>query len=200
VAAVTQKMLFLDLRESLMPSLFHANKVTYETGGRRLVFAGLAIALAAGVVVSFLAMLALCYRYGIRELELDWATRTTVSMLDNVKVLVDTPAEPGRWVRLFALVGAAIMLALVVCYHRFHWWPVHPIGYLTAYSSSMRILWFAFFVGWLANSLCMRYGGVVLFKKLRLFFIGLIIGDFLMGGLWAVVGLLSDASYLVLPD
>jgi hypothetical protein len=121
-------------------------------------------------------------------------------MLDNVKVLVETPADPGRWVRLFALVGAAIMLALVVCYHRLHWWPVHPIGYLTAYSSSMRILWFSFFLGWLANSLCIRYGGVALFKKLRLFFIGLIIGDFLMGGLWAVVGLLSDASYLVLPD
>jgi len=200
VAAVTQKMLFLDLRESLMPSLFHAGKVSYEVRGRRLVFIGLAVALAAGVIVSFLAMLALCYRYGIRELELDWATRTTVSMLDNVKVLVETPADPGRWVRLFALVGAAIMLALVVCYHRLHWWPVHPIGYLTAYSSSMRILWFSFFLGWLANSLCIRYGGVALFKKLRLFFIGLIIGDFLMGGLWAVVGLLSDASYLVLPD
>jgi hypothetical protein len=33
-----------------------------------------------------------------------------------------------------------------------------------------------------------------------MFFIGLIIGDFLMGGLWAVVGLVSDTSYRVLPD
>jgi len=200
VGAVTQKMLFLDLRESLMPSLFHAGKVTHEVKGRRLVFTGLVLALAGGVIVSFLAMLVLCYKYGLRELQLDWATRTTIATLDNVKVLVDSPAEPGHWVRLFTLVGGAIMLVLVVCYHRFHWWPVHPIGYLMAYSSSMRILWFSFFVGWLVNSLCMRYGGVVLFKKLRMFFIGLIIGDFLMGGLWAVIGLLSDASYLVLPD
>jgi hypothetical protein len=64
----------------------------------------------------------------------------------------------------------------------------------------MWILWFSFFVGWVCNALCMRYGGVVLFKKLRFFFIGLIVGDFLMGGLWAVYGLFSYASYQVLPS
>ena len=30
--------------------------------------------------------------------------------------------------------------------------------------------------------------------------IGLIIGDFLMGGIWAIIGLWGNASYLVLPD
>ena len=64
----------------------------------------------------------------------------------------------------------------------------------------MRILWVSFFIGWLSNTLCMRYGGVVLFKQLRYFFIGLIIGDFLMGGTWAVIGLFRDASYQVLPN
>jgi hypothetical protein len=63
----------------------------------------------------------------------------------------------------------------------------------------MWILWTSFFIGWLFNSLCIRYGGVVLFKKLRFFFVGLIIGDFLMGGIWAVIGFFCDASYQVLP-
>ena len=31
-------------------------------------------------------------------------------------------------------------------------------------------------------------------------FIGLIIGDFLMGGGWAIVGLFTGTSYQVLPD
>ena len=39
-----------------------------------------------------------------------------------------------------------------------------------------------------------------IFKKLQYFFIGLIIGDFLMGGGWALVGLFTDMSYQVLPD
>ena len=200
VAAVVQKVMFVDLRESLMPSLLHASKISAALKNRRLVAGGIVITLLAGIVVSLVAMLALCYKFGVRELQFDWATQTTLTVYDNVFALIESPLESGRWVMLFALLGAGLMLVLVVCYHRFYWWPIHPLGYLTAYSSAMRILWFSFFVGWLCNTLCMRYGGVVLFKRLRLFFVGLILGDFLMGGIWAVVGLFAGASYLVLPD
>jgi len=200
VAGVLQKMLFVDLRESLMPSLLHARKVTDKTANNRRIFMIIMLTLMAGIVVSFLAMLVLCYKFGVRELELDWATRTTVAVYDDIYSLIDTPVEPSKWVTIFTLAGACVMLGLVVCYHRFYWWPIHPIGYLTAYSSAMWILWFSFFLGWLCNALCMRYGGVVLFKKLRNFFIGLIIGDFLMAGSWAIYGLFSYSSYMVLPD
>lgn len=199
-AAVSQKMLFLDLRESLMPSLLHASKVTHGMKNRRMIFGGVLITLFAAVVVSILAMMILCYKFGIRELGLDWATRTTVAMYDNIYNLVETPVKPGRWVLTFIGIGALVMLILSICYHRFYWWPIHPIGYLTAYSWAMRVLWFSFFVGWACNALCMRYGGVVLFKRLQFFFVGLIIGDFLMGGGWAIVGLFSYASYQVLPS
>jgi hypothetical protein len=200
VAAVVQKVLFVDLRESLMPSLLHARKVTDESRNNRLIFLGIAITLVAGVVISLLAMLALCYKFGIRELELDWATRTTVAVYDNIYSVMESSAKPSDWVLIFSIAGAVIMLVLVICYHRFYWWPIHPIGYLTAYSSAMWILWFSFFVGWLCNALCMRYGGVNLFKKMRNFFIGLIIGDFFMAGTWAIVGLFKYSSYLALPN
>ncbi len=200
VAAVIQKVLFVDLRESLMPSLLHARKITNKSRNNRLIFLAIAGTLIAGVVISFLAMLALCYKFGMRELQLDWATRTTVALYDNIYGLVESPAKPGEWVLIFSVAGAVVMLILVISYHRFYWWPIHPIGYLTAYSSAMRILWFSFFIGWACNALCMRYGGVRLFKKLRNFFIGMIIGDFFMAGTWAIVGLFSYSSYLVLPD
>jgi hypothetical protein len=200
IAAVTQKVLFLDLRESLMPSLMHTRKLTQGIKGRTVVMAGIVLTLVAAVVISFTAMLALYYRFGVRELQMDWAIRTSIAVYENLYTLVDTPLQPGRWVLIFTAIGAAVMLVLVVCYHRFYWWPIHPIGYLTAYSSAMWTLWFSFFVGWLCNALCMRYGGVILFRRLRLFFMGLIIGDFLMGGAWAIVGLFTGSSYVVLPD
>ena len=200
IAGIVQKALFLDLRESLMPSLVHASRITEKIKQRRRLMTAISITLLLGVVVSFTAMLALCYKFGIRELGLDWASRTTLHTYENIVTLIETPPETSQWVRTFALVGAAVMVLLVVGYHRFFWWPLHPIGYLTCYSSAMRILWFSFFIGWLCNALCMRYGGVVLFKKIRYLFIGLIVGDFLMGGIWALVGLLSDASYQVLPS
>ncbi len=199
-AAVMQKVLFVDLRECLMPSLLHTSKVTQNMTGKRRILATILITLVAGVAVSFVAMLALGYKFGIRELQLDWATRTTVTLYDNVYNLVQSPMAASKWVIIFTLVGAAVMLVLSICYHRFYWWPIHPIGYLTAYSSAMWTLWFSFFIGWLFNALCMRYGGVVLFKKLRNFFIGLIIGDFFMAGSWAIYGLFSYSSYMVLPN
>ncbi len=200
VAGVIQKVLFVDLRESLMASLLHTRKVTDKVSNNRRIFISIAIVLIIGVVTSFLAMLALCYKYGVRELQFDWATRTTVAVYDNINSLVESPQSPDKWVMVFTVVGAVVMLILVICYHRFYWWPIHPIGYLTAYSSAMWYLWFSFFVGWACNALCMRYGGVVLFKKMRNFFIGLIIGDFFMAGSWAIYGLFSYSSYLVLPD
>jgi hypothetical protein len=183
-----------------MPSLLHAGRVTHRMDPRKMLLGGIMFTLLAAIAVSLIAMLLLCYRYGVRELQLDWATRTTVAVYENVQNLIETPVRSGEWVLVFSLIGALVMLALVVSYHRFYWWPIHPIGYLTAYSSAMRILWLSFFLGWLFNVLCMRYGGVALFKKLQFFFIGLIIGDFFMGGSWAIVGLFSDASYLVLPS
>ena len=199
VAGVVQKVLFVDLRESLLPSLLHTRKITEEVSNNRRIFMTIMVTLAAGIVVSFTAMLVLCYKFGIRELQFDWATRTTLAVYDNIYTLVESPIKPGQWTLIFALAGAAVMLILVICYHRLYWWPIHPIGYLTAYSSAMWTLWFSFFIGWICNALCMRYGGVVLFKKLRNFFIGLIIGDFLMAGSWALYGLFSYASYQVLP-
>ena len=200
VAAVTQKVLFLDLRESLMPALLHTRKVTDGVRNNRMVAAAIALTLVAGVAVSFVAMLSISYKFGMRDLQMDWATRTTVSVYEDIFSLIESPADPGRWVLNFIAVGAALMLVLVVCYHRFYWWPIHPIGYLTAYSSAMWTLWFSFFLGWLCNALCMHYGGTALFKNLRMFFIGMIIGDFFMAGNWAIYGLFSYASYMVLPD
>lgn len=200
LAGMSQKVLFVDLRESLLPSLLHGRQLHQYKQPALLLVAGLACTIVASMIASIMAMMTLCYRYGIRELQLDWATRTTATVYENIYRLVALDTVTGQWVHSFALAGALVMLLLVVCYHRLYWWPIHPIGYLTAYSSAMRILWVSFFIGWACNALCMRYGGIVLFRRLQFFFIGLIIGDFLMGGSWAIIGLFTDVSYQVLPD
>ncbi len=200
IAAMGQKALFVDLRESLMPSLLHARKLSHGKSPGVLLFSGFFFTILTSLAASILAMMTLYYRYGTRELQLEWANRTTVTVFENAQRLITTPVESGSWITFFAIAGAIVMLILVLCYHRFYWWPIHPLGYLTAYSSAMRILWLSFFIGWVCNALCMRYGGVTLFKKIQFFFIGLIIGDFLMGGGWAIVGMFTDSAYQVLPN
>jgi hypothetical protein len=91
------------------------------------------------------------------------------------------------------------MLLLVMGYHHFIWWPLHPIGYLTTYSTAMGILWFGFFFGWLCNVLVIRYGGVNQFKEVRRLFIGMVVGDMVMACFWLGVGMFSSISYHALP-
>ncbi len=198
-AAVMQKVLFLDVRESVMPSLFHGAKLSERARNQRLMLVGIALILVAAVAVSFVTMLALGHKFGLREMKMEWATQSTLAVYESAQKLMDAPTGPNAWIYTFAGAGAVVMLVLVFCYYRFSWWPLHPLGYLAAYGFGMRILWFSFLVGWACNHLSLHYGGTALYRRMRLLFIGLIMGDFLIGGVWAVVGLVSGTSFRVFP-
>lgn len=197
--AVMQKVLFLDMREAIAPTLFHGSKIRTESRNRRLVLIAIAVSLVLALAVAFVTMLYLGHKYGLRELGLDWATQTVLANYENAQRLVDQPVGPNHWTITYAAAGAVVMGLLIFCYYKFPWWPLHPLGYLVAYSAGMKILWFPFFLGWLCNHLVLHYGGTALFNRVRFLFIGLILGDFLMGGVYAVVGLFNPQSYPVFP-
>jgi hypothetical protein len=199
LALVIQKVAFVDVRESLMPSLFHASKAAEGLRTRRRFLFGILAAIVLGVVVSGAAMLVMSYQYGVTMLPDDWAVETSRRVHEGVAQLLRYPEEPKKWSMVFAGVGAGVMALLVFGYRRFLWWPLHPIGYLTTYSSALRILWFSFLVGWACNTLVLRYGGVKTFKEWRRLFIGLIVGDMVMAVVWLIVGLFMPISYHVLP-
>ena len=75
LAGISQKVLFVDLRESLMPSLLHARKSIRTEARPCCSFLAWRLTLVASMTASILAMMTLCYRYGIRELQLEWASR-----------------------------------------------------------------------------------------------------------------------------
>lgn len=199
LAMVVQKVTFLDMRESLAPSLFHASKLSDGSQPRNRFLWGVVWAILLGLVVSFVAMLALYYKFGISTLPDDWAIETARRVHENVGQLLEHAEEPKEWSMYFTMVGAGVMALLVLGYHHFLWWPLHPIGYLTTYSSAMDILWFSFFIGWFNNALTLRYGGVNLYKEVRRLFIGLVVGDMVMAVVWLVVGMFMPISYHVLP-
>lgn len=197
--AVMQKVLFLDFKEAAMPTLFHGEKVVEKATCRRRYVTAIGVGLALAVAVSMAAMLATGYKYGFRVMDLDWAANSTLSVYQNAQGLIDVSSGPNGWMIGFAGAGALFTFLLIFMYYRFPWWPLHPLGYLAAYSASMKIIWFSMFLGWLCNHLTLHYGGTALYNRLRYLFIGLVAGEFLMGGVWALIGLWAESSYHVFP-
>lgn len=103
--------------------------------------------------------------------------------------------------RLWAVGGGAGFTALLMALRtRFLWWPFHPVGYVLAETGTMDWLWCPTLVGWLIKLLVLRYGGMEVFRKGIPFFIGLILGDYVISCLWALLGLyLGIPTYRAFP-
>ena len=92
-----------------------------------------------------------------------------------------------------------ITFLLAAARSRFLGWPLHPIGYVLAGTFTMPWLWCATFIGWGIKALVVRYG-LQTFRRLYPFFIGLILGEYMTGSLWAIIGCLTGLqTYRVLP-
>ena len=76
----------------------------------------------------------------------------------------------------FMAIGGAIMGGLMLLRQQLVWWPLHPIGF--PISLVIHKMFFTVLLAWLIKTTILRYGGPKLFGRLRPFFLGLILGDF----------------------
>lgn len=54
----------------------------------------------------------------------------------------------------------------------------------------MEQLWFPMFVSWLIKWTILRYGSVKAYRKAVPFFVGLVLGEFVVGCGWDLVGIM----------
>ncbi len=98
------------------------------------------------------------------------------------------PQESRVAATMATILGGALTLFLGVMRTKWTWWVWHPVGYATCTSWSMGKLWACIFVGWLAKALITRYGGAPAYRKALPFFVGLVLGEFVVGSLWGIYG------------
>lgn len=75
---------------------------------------------------------------------------------------------------------------------RFPLWPFHPAGYAIAHHTSggaFAWIWFSIFISWAVKVTLLKVGGIRLYRKALPLFLGLILGDFLVGGAWVLIRL-----------
>lgn len=168
-----------DIQLFLMGTLAHAFRVCEEVkeriSGRRLLLF-LCAAAAVSLCTTLFCYIWMGYRHGlihgyvwyyVMSPNYHWGWVTN-SMLN--------PHPPQHLTTVFMGIGGSLAGLLSLANYRFAAWPLHPVGLAVALTNTVRGDWFGIFLAWLIKSIAIRYGGVKLYRALRPFFIGLILG------------------------
>lgn len=158
-------------------------------GPKTRLFWGLILALVCSLLGAAYMTLKLAYTYGAINLSLiNWAGAHGWPYIGPT--MVNMPdADMRGW--LFKGIGAVCEGFLMWAQHRWHWWPFHPIGFAIAVGWLTSQIWFSALIGWLVKGAIVRFGGVKLFQNMKPFFLGLILGEVAVSGVWGVIYVLT---------
>ena len=181
---------FGDVQTIFMASVAHAAKL--DELGRSRRFLGIAIGLAVliGFIASVYFLLYLCYQYGGGNF-VSWIYRAGAGAggmaFNGVVSQLNNPSSTD-WTKLsYFAIGVLFYSALAICQYRFYWWPLHPVGFPVATLWMTRQIVVSIFLAWAIKSVVLHFGGISAYRKIRPFFLGLIVGFFLAVGVSYVV-------------
>lgn len=90
------------------------------------------------------------------------------------------------------VVGAAACLTLMTFRLRWVGFPFHPIGYAISANWAMNCVWMPILIGWAIKSAVMKYSGAKGYRAGIPFAVGLILGEFVVGTLWSLYGVIAN--------
>jgi len=201
VSFLLQKAFTYDLRETLMPSLLNAMKMADLTGlsKRSLTLWGM-VMIAVAIPVSLYSWMRLCYTHGGANLEgstfLQWHALHPYLLMVQA---IDPGIEPNLVRSLGLAVGFVVFVGCFALRRQLVWFPLHPMGLIVCRGWAMENLWLMVLLGWAVKGLVVRYGGMSAYQGLKPLFLGLVLGDLTMGGVFGLAGAFTRKGYSVLP-
>ncbi len=151
------------------------------------------VAIVAGTLSAFWALLWMYYHYGgaaemVAGDGFGWEIWTRVNSWFTAPL-------PHQYYSTMAIVaGFLFSIALAIVRMHVAWFPLHPMGFALAGNWSMDRLWLCVFIAWFLKVVILRFGGVKAYKPALPFFIGLILGDFILGAFWNLYGIVMEVQ------
>ncbi|MBW3624318.1 MAG: hypothetical protein KY468_13000 [Armatimonadetes bacterium] len=140
------------------------------------------------IFASYWANLQITYHAGAGAQTLGFKSFVGNEAFNQLANYLNSRQPPTVMNLVFDAMGAVVVIFLSVMRNLFLGWPFHPAGYALAVSFAVDPFWFPFFIAWTLKSLLIRYGGMKMHNAFVPFFLGLILGDFTIGSIWALVG------------
>ena len=63
-----------------------------------------------------------------------------------------------------------------------------------SFSEALQNPMFCILISWVVKGLLLRQGGLKVYQKAIPFFLGLILGEFTVGSLWTIIGIVRNVS------
>ena len=179
-----------DYRAAAMPHQLEAFVGLKRVGGKLspLVFA-LMLAAAVAIVAALLWNLQLYYVNGAAGGNVNsWRISKGTEPWSNLQHALHDP-KAANGTALAAMMGGAFMILLLSALRtRFVGFPLHPAAYALNMSFANDFFWCDLLLAWLIKSCILRYGGIKLYRQVLPFFLGLILGDYVTGSVWSLIG------------
>ena len=177
-----------------MPHQLEGFKLAATSGirSRFMLFAILA-ALFVGILSQFWALISIPYRLGAIHQMSHVPLIYGAEPWRQLQNWLAHPLDPDYWALGFTGIGLLFSLFLMLMRMKFFWFPFHPAAYAAVCGSwAVNYIWFTLFVAWGLKLILLKYGGRNAHRKAMPFFLGLILGQFTVGSLWTILGMLFN--------
>jgi hypothetical protein len=158
-------------------------------------------AIIAGIAIGFWACLGVWYKFGAETAKVEpWRTGMGKAPFDRALNSIQNPTKPDYAGTAAMVFGAAFTFLLSYLRQRCLWFPFHPAGYVLANTGTLYWLWCPFLIAWTCKVVIIKYGGMKMYRQALPFFLGLVLGDYMISSLWAMAGsLLGIKMYRCFP-
>ncbi len=183
----------------MMAPLANGLRLGSETSGNhRRLLAAIALAMLVTLTVSVWFTLRLAYDHGGVNLDRQYFGSFARYPAEQTVYQLQNPAEPLTGF-LWMLGGGVVMAGLMVARQHVAGWPLHPLGFAVGPGWTMEVLWSSICAAWVIKRAVLRFGGAAIYERTKPFFVGLILGQLVIAGLWLIVDSFTGTVGNVIP-
>ena len=183
-------------RNNPMPHQLEGFKISEQAGiSNKGIMWTMIIATIAGIIATFMIFPYLIYKYGA-EARAGGMVGMGGHTFNNLSSWIYHPQATNKLGSGFAAGGVIFTLFLAIMRRQFIWWPFHPAGYAMGFS--IDDFWFTILISSIIKVIVLKHGGARAYRKSIPFFLGLVLGDYVVACAWALLGIIiGKPMYMV---
>lgn len=183
-----------DIRTYVMASTANSLRMAETArGSKRPLFWAIWLAIIIAIAASLWVTLVLAYSKGGVNLNMWFFIQGPKAPYIWAVDKLRSPTDPNWPGWILRGVGFAIMWFLMVMRQTFVWWPFHPLGFVIAGTWIMNQLWLTCLIAWFVKGAIVHFSGLRGYNFFRPAFLGLILGQFTVNGVWLIVDAITGA-------